>query len=309
MTGALEKGPVGFVGLGNMGSRMAGQLVGQGCDVLAFDRDPAVAERVGVRGAPDLATLAEQAEVVLLSLPDSTVVESVVLGPEGLEERLRPGTVVADLSTCSPASTRSIHARLGERGVSYVDAGVSGGAAAAARGTLTLMVGGDADAIDRLEPVFAIIADRVCRMGGSGAGHTAKVLNNFLNAMNLSASAEVLVAGAKSGVDPAQLLEVINASSGANWATEHRFPSIVQGDYLEGGLTSHLMLKDLLLYVQHLGEIGVPSLHASGPVSAFGVALQTGRGDLISNRVVDALGDLAGGVRIAAHAHNGEEAS
>lgn len=303
---------VGFVGLGNMGSRMVRQLTTQGIDVLGYDRDTGAAESVGARTAADLASLADESDVVLLSLPDSTVVEEVVLGAGGLAGALRPGTVVADLSTSSPASTRTIHAALSDQGVDYVDAGVSGGAAAAANGTLTLMIGGDEAAVTRLAPVFSVIATRTFHMGGPGTGHVAKVLNNFLNAMNLSASAEVLIAGKESGIDPAQLLEVINASSGANWATEHRFGSIVRGDYLEGGLTSGLMLKDLLLYVQHLGDIGVPSLHASGPVAAFGVAVQTGRRDLISNRVVDAIGDLAGGTRLApAHtpAHNGEDSS
>lgn len=300
---------VGFVGLGNMGSRMARQLIAHGVDVLGYDHDVSAATSAGARTAVDLASLAAESDLVLLSLPDSRVVEEVVLGAEGLAGALRPGSVVADLSTSAPASTRMIHATLLELGVDYVDAGVSGGAAAAAAGTLTLMTGGDEAALARLEPVFSVLAARSFHMGGPGAGHTAKVLNNFLNAMNLSASAEVLIAGRESGVDPAQLLEVINASSGANWATEHRFPAIVRGDYLEGGLTSGLMLKDLLLYVQHLGDIGVPSLHASGPVAAFGVALQTGRGDLISNRVVDAIGDLAGGTRLATTAHNGEDGS
>lgn len=290
---------IGFVGLGNMGSRMAANIVKKGTPVLGFDRAPGIAERIGATPAPDAAAVARESDIILLSLPDSSVVEAVVLGAEGLQSHLRPGSIVVDLSTANPASTQRIHAVLAGAGVEYVDAGISGGAAGAAKGELTLMVGGSGAALEQLRPVFSLIATNVFHMGASGAGHTAKVLNNFLNAVNLSASAEVLVAGKKAGLDIPQLLEVINASSGANWATKNRFPAIAQGDYLEGGLTSSLMMKDILLYVESLRTLGAPSLHASGPIAAFGAALHSGRADLISNRVVDALGDMAGGVRLS----------
>lgn len=295
---------VGFVGLGNMGSRMARNIVANGTAVIGFDPVRENVERSGAVAATGLADVARRCDVILMSLPSSAVVEDVVFGPDGLEQALRQGSVVVDLSTSAPESTRRIHARLARQGARYVDAGVSGGAAAAEKGSLTLMVGGDESAVEVVRPVFALIAAKVFVMGGPGAGHTAKLLNNFLNGINLSAAAEVLIAGAKAGLDVGRLLEVINASSGANWATENRFPSIIRGDYLEGGLTSALMMKDLLLYVEHLRELGVPSLHASGPVAAFGVALHTDRGEQISNRVVDALGDLAGGVRL--HAETNE---
>lgn len=298
---------VGFVGLGNMGSRMARNLVAKGTPVIGFDPVRENVERSGATAAASLDEMAQRCDVILLSLPASEVVEDVVLGPDGLVHALRHGAIVADLSTSAPESTRHIHASLAAQGAMYVDAGISGGAAAAEKGTLTLMVGGDESAVEVLRPVFAMIAAKVFVMGGPGAGHTSKLLNNFLNGINLSAAAEVLIAGAKAGLDVTRLLEVINASSGANWATENRFPSILRGDYLEGGLTSTLMMKDLLLYVEHLRELGVPSFHASGPVAAFGVALQTDRGEEISNRVVDALGDLAGGVRL--HAETSERKS
>lgn len=297
---------VGFVGLGNMGSRMARNIVANGVPVAGFDPVGENVERAGAAAVADLAELARGCDVILLSLPSSEVVADVVLGADGLVPALRQGTIVADLSTSAPETTQRIHATLAEEGVRYVDAGVSGGAAAAEKGTLTLMVGGDESAVEVLQPVFAHIAAKVFVMGGPGAGHTAKLLNNFLNGINLSAAAEVLIAGAKAGLDVERLLEVINASSGANWATQNRFPSILRGDYLEGGLTSTLMMKDLLLYVEHLRELGVPSFHASGPVAAFGAALQTDRGEAISNRVVDALGDLAGGVRLHADTSEGK---
>lgn len=291
---------IGFIGIGNMGSRMVGSILREGGSVLAYDRAAGLASSIGAREAESAAQVARETDVILVSLPDSKIIEPVMLGDGGLIQHVRPGTAIVDLSTAAASSTQRIHAAMLERGVEYIDAGVSGGAAAAAKGTLTLMVGGSAEALAGVSGVLDLIAAKVFHMGPSGAGHTAKLLNNFLNAVNLSASAEVLVAGKKAGLDIPQLLEVINSSSGANWATQNRFPSIAEGDYLEGGLTSALMMKDILLYVDHLREIGAPSLHASGPISAFGVALQTGRGDEISNRVVDALGDMAGGVRLHA---------
>jgi 3-hydroxyisobutyrate dehydrogenase len=160
------------------------------------------------------------------------------------------------------------------------------------------MVGGDPGALADIGWVLEPIAAQVHHMGASGAGHTAKLLNNFLNAVSLAASAEVMVAGRRAGLDLAQLLEVINHSSGVNFATLNRFPRIVTGDYLEGGLTSRLMTKDVALYLDLLGRLGVPSLNAAGPLASFGLAENLGYGDQISNRVVDAIGDISGGVRV-----------
>jgi 3-hydroxyisobutyrate dehydrogenase len=221
-----------------------------------------------------------------------------VLSEGGVLESVEPGQIVIDLSTAAPASTQMLHQRLAERGVELLDIGISGGAAAAEKGTLTLMVGGSEAALEKVRPTLEPLSATVHWMGDSGAGHSTKLLNNFLNAVNLAASSEVMVAAKKAGLDVEQVLRVINASSGANWATEHRFPSIVQGDYLEGGLTSRLMLKDVVLYLEHLLQIGAPTLNSAGPVAAFGLAVHNGYGDAISNRVVDAIGDLAGGVRL-----------
>jgi 3-hydroxyisobutyrate dehydrogenase-like beta-hydroxyacid dehydrogenase len=135
-------------------------------------------------------------------------------------------------------------------------------------------------------------------MGPSGSGHVAKLINNFLNAVSLAATAEAMIAGRKAGLDLRQLLEVVNASSGVNFATLNRFPRIVEGDYLEGGLTSDLMAKDVMLYLDLVRELGVTSLNGPPCLAAFHLAAALGYGDQISNRVVDALGDIAGGVRV-----------
>lgn len=289
---------VGFVGLGNMGGRMARRLVDAGIEVVGFDPRADAAAACGARPAESPADVARGAAVVLMSLPDSHVVEPVVRGPDGLLAGAGPGAVIVDLSTSSPASTTALHAEAEAVGVRYLDAGISGGAAAAEKGTLTIMAGGAGEALAEIAWVFAPIAAHVHHMGAPGAGHTAKLLNNFLNAVSLAATAEVMVAGRKAGLDLAQLLEVVNTSSGVNFATQNRFPHIVQGDYLEGGLTGRLMTKDVALYVDLVGRLGVPSLNSAGPLASFGLAENLGYGDQISNRVVDAIGDVAGGVRV-----------
>ncbi|QGY02450.1 NAD(P)-dependent oxidoreductase [Methylobacterium mesophilicum SR1.6/6] len=299
----MHQNRIGFIGLGNMGGRMTRRLTGAGIDVVGFDTDREAASRWGATDAASIAAVVGEADVVLMSLPDSKVVERVVLGEGGVLAGCRDGQIVVDLSTASASSTRRIAAALAERGVAYVDAGISGGAAAAEKGTLTLMVGGDPAVIDRLDWVFAPIAQKVVVMGASGAGHTTKLLNNFLNAVSLAATAEVMVAGRKAGLDLHRLLEVLNASSGVNFATLNRFPKIVDGDYLEGGLTGKLMTKDVVLYTDLLHELGVASLNASGPMASFGLATALGYGDVISNRVVDAIGDVSGGVRLHGNRH------
>lgn len=289
---------IGFIGLGNMGGRMTRRIVAGGMPVLGYDKDEGAAARFGAAPAASAVAVVEQSDIILLSLPDSNVIEKVVEGEGGLLAHIRAGQIVADMSTASAASTRRLAGLFAEKGAFYVDAGISGGAAAAEKGTLTLMVGGEVGAIARLEPVFSLFATKVIVMGESGAGHTAKLLNNFLNAVSLAATAEVMVAGKKAGLDLHRLLEVLNASSGINFATLNRFPKIVDGDYLEGGLTSKLMTKDVVLYCDLLHQLGVASLNASGPMASFGLATALGYGDVISNRVVDAIGDISGGVRL-----------
>lgn len=289
---------IGFIGLGNMGGRMTRRVVDAGIEVLGFDAKTDNIAPSGATAAASAAEVASSSDVVFLSLPESKIVEAVMCGADGIASHLREGTVVVDLSTSAPASTRRIHADLAERGVAFLDAGISGGAAAAEKGTLTLMVGGEADGLAKVQEFMAPFASNVFHVGASGAGHVTKLLNNFLNAIALSATAEVMVAGKKAGLDLAVLLDVLNRSSGVNFATMNRFPKIITGDYLKGGLTNTLMLKDVVLYTELIAELGVAGLNAPGPLAAFGLARQLGYADDISNTVVDAIGDISGGVRL-----------
>ena len=296
----------GFVGLGNMGGRMTACLVREGHDVIGYDVRSEQVEAAGARVAPSVGAVVDAADVVLLSLPDSRVVERVIGGDEGVLAHVRAGQVVVDLSTAAPDSTRRIHAQLAERGAAYLDAGVSGGAAAAEKGALTLMVGGDADALERVRGVLDAFSSKIFHCGASGAGHTAKLLNNFLNAVSLAATAEVMVAGKKAGLDLEMLLDIINASSGVNFASLNRFPKIIHGDYLKGGLTNALMMKDVTLYTELAATLGLASLNASGPLASFGLAQALGYADQISNTVVDAIGDVSGGVRLHTNREDAE---
>lgn len=289
---------LGFIGLGNMGGRMASCLVRGGHPVLGYDTRPGNITACGATPAGSVAQVARSADVVLLSLPDSKVVESVVLGEDGLLAHARDGQIVIDLSTSAPASTIRLHERFAARGCALVDAGISGGAAAADKGELTLMVGADPGVLDRVRPALEAFSKHIFVCGAVGSGHTTKLLNNFLNAVALSATSEVMVAARKAGLDLGVVLDVLNTSSGVNFATTNRFPHIIHGDYLEGGLTNSLMLKDVAAYVELLGGLGVSSLNASAPVASFGLALQLGYADRISNTVVDAIGDVSGGVRL-----------
>lgn len=288
---------IGFIGLGNMGGRMTRRIVDGGVRVLGFDMNREAVTGAGATPAESAAQVVAETDVVLLSLPDSKVVEKVVYDDAFLAA-LRPGQIVVDLSTAAPSSTQAIHARLHALGVEYLDAGISGGAAAAEKGALTLMVGGSADALAAVQSTFAYFATNVFHLGGPGAGHSTKLLNNFLNAIALSATAEVMVAAKKAGLDLQTVLDVLNASSGVNFATLNRFPKIIHGDYLKGGLTNALMTKDVVLYVDHLHELGVTSLNASGPLASFGLANALGYANEISNTVVDAIGDVSGHVRL-----------
>jgi 3-hydroxyisobutyrate dehydrogenase len=185
---------IGFVGLGNMGGRITRVLVDAGQPVLGYDLAAGRVRAAGAEPAESPSAVAAGTDLVLLSLPDSTVVERVVLGGGGLIDALRAGQVVVDLSTASPDSTRRISDRLAEFGVAYLDAGISGGAAVAEKGALTLMVGGPPSALETARPVLEVISARIFHCGDSGAGHTTKLLNNFLNAVSLAATAEVMVA-------------------------------------------------------------------------------------------------------------------
>ncbi len=288
----------GIVGCGNMGGRIGRRILGSGTPLVGFDADLGRVEAAEIPAASSLADLAGRADIVLFSLPDSRVIEAVVFGEGGVLESCRADQIIVDLSTALPSSTIRIHAEFEAKGVEFVDAGISGGASGAERGTLSIMAGGSEEALGQVQWLLETFSSHIYFMGASGSGHMAKVLNNFLNGVSLAATAEVMVAAKKAGLELETFLDVLNHSSGVNFATLNRFPAVIKGDYLEGGLTGKLMTKDLELYAEVMQELGAPTFAAAGCLAAFRIANELGYGDQISNRVVDAIGDMVGGIRL-----------
>ncbi len=291
---------IAMIGLGNMGGRMGRRLMDAGHELLGVDLDPGRAEALGATPVASPAVAAAEADVVLLSLPSDAAIRAAMAGPDGVLAGVSAGTVVVDLSTASPALAQEWAPACDERGAAFVDCGISGGPGGAEAGTLTLMAGGDAAALVRLADILDVIGSTVFHCGPAGTGHATKIVNNYLNGINLAASAEAMVVGVKAGLDPRQLVEVVQASTGSNWVMHNRMPRIVEGDYVPGGLTSGLMAKDLDLFQSLANANDVPTLLGPACRGAFGVAMATGYRDQTSTHVVDALGDLAGGVRVQA---------
>jgi 3-hydroxyisobutyrate dehydrogenase len=238
---------VGFVGLGAMGTPMARHLAGR-FPLSAYDVDPAVRERWeseavdGVEVVADLAGAVRGVDAVVLSLPDSAVVEEVF--PD-LLEALEPGTVIVDMSSSDPLSTRSLHCRAHTAGVGLVDAPVSGGVAGAEAASLTAMVGGSGDDVAAVEPLLACMTGSRVHVGGPGAGHAVKALNNLLSAAGIAIAAEAIEVGSRFGVDAERMIEAFNSSSGRNWATEYKYPAFVLPEDFSSGFRLGLQRKDV----------------------------------------------------------------
>jgi 3-hydroxyisobutyrate dehydrogenase len=241
-------GTVGFVGLGNMGRPLATNIVDAGLKVIVTDALGAEGRTPpGAVAAPSVSALARRATVVVLSLPDGDAVRQVaseLVDADGSTVR-----DIVDTSTIGPTSARLVREVLAERGITYVDAPVSGGVQGAKERRITAMFAGPDEAFERVEPVLRGMSDNVFRVGAEvGMGQAMKLLNNFLSATTLVATSEAIAFGAANGLEPAVMLEVLNVSSGRSGATDEKFPRhIVPGTY-RSGFTNTLMAKDLRLY-------------------------------------------------------------
>lgn len=250
---------IAFIGLGNMGGPMAVNLHKAGYAVTATDLSPVARDKVAEAGVHVVATAAEAltgATLVISMLPASRHVEGLYLGDgtpanPGLLATLPAGTRVIDCSTIAPASARKVAAAAQARGLSMIDAPVSGGTAGAAAGTLTFMVGGEAACVEAARPYLAAMGRNIFHAGASGAGQVAKVCNNMLLAIHMIGTAEALSLGVANGMDATVLSEIMKQSSGDNWSLQkyNPMPGVMDGvpasrDY-SGGFGSDLMLKDL----------------------------------------------------------------
>ena len=258
---------IAFIGLGNMGGPMALNLIKAGHALRVFDLSAAALEAARAAGASVAANPAEAvagADTVISMLPASKHVESLYLGDDALIPRIASGTLVIDCSTIAPASSRKVAEATQARGLVFIDAPVSGGTAGAAAGTLTFIVGGAADALERARPYLSAMGKNIFHAGGNGAGQVAKIANNMLLAIHMAGTAEALALGVANGLDPKVLSEIMVKSSGRNWSLELYNPwpgvqdNVPASRGYSGGFGSALMLKDLGLAAEASIASGSP---------------------------------------------------
>ena len=251
---------VGFIGLGNMGGPMCRNIIKGGHDVIVLDLNPAAVKTctdLGAKAGTSPKDVASQVDVIMTSLPMPKDVEAVALGPNGIIEGIRQGTVYIDLSTNSPTMIRKIAAVLAPKGVTMLDAPVSGGAIGAEKKTIAIMVGGDKAAYDRCMPVFESFGQSISFLGALGSGAIAKIVNNMLAFSNMASAAEGLMLGAAAGIDPEALNEVIRNSSGNSMAYRGVAHKTLNGDW-SATFTIDLAYKDLHLALELGDELGIP---------------------------------------------------
>lgn len=289
---------IAFIGLGHMGGPMAANLLKAGYELRVFDLVPAAVDAavaLGAEAAPSAAAAVDGAATVISMLPASRHVEGLYLGEDGVLARLAPGALAIDCSTIAPASAQKVAAAAAARGVATIDAPVSGGTAGAAAATLTFIVGGEADALERARPLLQAMGRNVFHMGGSGAGQVAKLCNNMALGVIMAATGEALALGAAHGLDPAALSQMMAVSTGRSWATEvcNPWPGVLENAPASrgyrGGFGSDLMLKDLGLAAEAAMAAGSPIPLGELARNLYALNAKAGRGALDFSSVVQLL--------------------
>ncbi|MBV9523331.1 MAG: NAD(P)-dependent oxidoreductase [Alphaproteobacteria bacterium] len=241
---------VGFVGVGKMGRPMAERLLAAGYPLVIADADPTRLAGFG-EGATVAATLAElgrMSAMVITMLPDGKAVREVLLGRRNGGDRVLGGlerALVIDMSSASPVGTRALGEELARSGIGLIDAPVSGGVKRALDGSLAIMVGGEPSLIERARPLLAAMGRQIFMTGPLGSGHAMKALNNYVSAAGLAAAAEALTAGERFGLEPALMVDILNASTGRNNSTENKLKQFVLSGRFDAGFSLGLMAKDL----------------------------------------------------------------
>ena len=252
---------LGFIGLGDMGGPMAGRLLDAGYTLSVYDvREDVMAAAVakGAHACSSPADVANREATVMVSLPTPDVVRAVALGPDGIAEGSAVKTYI-DLSTSGAITAKAVSEGLGAKGIQALDCPVSGGIRGAEAGTLSLMLSGPEALIDANRPALEVIGDNLFFIGAEpGLGQTMKLVNNFLSAANNIAAAEACVMGAKAGIDSKVLLDVINASSGYNSATQDKYPFSVLTRTFAKSMKQKLLLKDVALCMSEAEAMKVP---------------------------------------------------
>lgn len=252
------EGPIGFIGVGAMGSSIASRLV-RGHKLIVSDKNPAAAEDLVAHGATfaPVEELASVCRVIFLCLPGPQNVTGLLLGPDGLASRLTPGSIVIDITSSTPATDAEVAAALKERGVRFVDSPIAGGVRRAREGTAVLMVGASDEDYAEVAPLLQDITSDARHVGPVGAGHAMKLVNNLLNACNRFAALEVIRLGVEAGLRQDVVVDVVNRSSGRNYTTEVTYPQLLSGEtYLPQGFTLDLMLKDVRLANELAEQLG-----------------------------------------------------
>lgn len=288
---------LGFIGIGNMGLPMALRLIDRGYGLAVFDiREDAVGPLVarGARAAKSPADVASEVQTVLVSLPTPDVVQEVALGSNGIVKGSAV-RVYVDLSTTGPQVAELVANVLEEKGVSVLDAPVSGGVTGAEKGTLTVMVSGPMSVFEGVNPVLESIGENLIYVGERpGLAQIMKLVNNLLNATALAASSEAFVLGVKAGLDPEIMLRVINASTGRNSATEDKFPRSILPRTFDWGFKTDLIYKDLKLCLEQAETLGVPMWVGNAVRQLWAYAVSQGGGPRDFTTIIQYIESWAG---------------
>jgi 2-hydroxy-3-oxopropionate reductase len=287
---------VGYIGLGLMGKSIARNILKAGFPVIVQNRSRAAVDELvaeGAKAANSAAEVAGQVEVVFTNLPDTPDVEKVVLGPGGILEAAHPGLVYVDNSTIKPTMARLIAARLAEKGAFALDAPVSGGDIGAKNGTLAIMVGGEAAALEKVMPVFQAMGKTITHVGEAGAGQVAKAANQIMVAAQMVAMGELLVFSQKAGVDPEKVVAAIKGGAAQCWTLDVKPPRLFSGNR-NPGFKAYMQAKDLNIIMETAREYGIPLPGTAENAQLFNAMLQLGMGELDNSAVIGVIELLAG---------------
>jgi len=287
---------IGFIGLGIMGSGMAANLLRAGFDVTVWNRSPGritPLAQAGAAVADSPAAVAGSSTLIITCVSDTPDVEEVVLGKNGVIETIRPGSLVIDCSTISPTATKAIAARLATHGAHWLDAPVSGGSEGAAKGTLSIMVGGEAAQLERAMPALRAMGKTITHVGGQGAGQMAKLVNQILVVVTMQGVAEALLLAHAGGLDLEQTLAAVGGGAAGSWMLNNRGPQVIRRDW-RPGFTVDLQQKDLRLVLETADQLGIPLPSTAQIFQYYRALQQLGLGGEGNHALVKALERLAG---------------
>ena len=287
---------VGYIGLGLMGKSIARNILKAGFQLVVHNRSRAAVDELAAEGATPAASPAEvarQVDAVFTNLPDTPDVEKVVLEADGILAGAHPGLIWVDNSTIRPAAARSLSLCLAEKGVLSLDAPVSGGDVGARNGTLAIMVGGPAEALEKVMPVFRAMGRTVTHVGAAGAGQVAKAANQIMVAALMVAMGELLIFSQKAGVDPVKVVEAIKGGAAQCWTLDVKPARLFAGNRAPG-FKAHMQAKDLNIILETAREYGIPLPSAAVDAQLYNAMLQNGMGELDNSAVVGIIEELAG---------------